>query len=212
MSGPWGRRNLRWLLALPFIIALALLASSQRFINLYLQSELIDAVPAVDGTARLSQDYDHFGTTHHREVTVTLRSATVVATAPGPYGQPVTAPPGGVLWQLEVEFETAPDQVVAFCSGTLVADGVSYSPNAAKFDTTSSAYLGGYDDSMRCAPRDTPGPEHDAAGPGFLPEETPPRPTRYTETFSFVLPERVRPQEFRLWWLKPTYLSFPLPS
>lgn len=199
---------MKWLVALPFIIALAILASSQRMLNAHLQWQLTSPVRAVDGTAHLVQDYTRFGVTYSMEVTMTVLDVTTTTQVVEGF-QTLEGPPGGVLWQIEAEFAAPPEEVLSFCEGAIVSDGVSYSPHAAKLDATTKENILTSGNTLPCTPAETPGPQYEFFGPGIEPAETP-RPPRWRSSFSFALPAGVQPEELRVWWHRPVYLSFPL--
>lgn len=201
-------RTTWWLAALPLILVVAVLASSQRMLNIHLAWELTTPVRATDRTAHLVQTYDHFGESHQLEVTVTvLKVSSLPEVQVG--RQRLRPPPGGVLWQIDTEFQAPPDVVLYYCETVLFSDGVSYSPHAGKIDVDTGVGLTRNGNGLSCTPAETPGPQHEFTGPGIRPAEEP-RPTRWQQSFSFALPAGVQPEEFRLWWHRPQYLSFPL--
>lgn len=209
MRRSWWRRNGGWLLAMPLILALTIAASSQRMVNTHLRWRNINPVTAVDGTAHLSQDFEYFEEQHRLEVTATVVSISNPDHLEEGW-RTLVAAPGGVLWQIDVEFRADPDQILPPCQGLLVSDGVKYGPNAAKVDVKTGDH-GGLPGTylLQCVPPDTPGPRFDPFSSRIEPAETP-RPAHWVSSFTFVLPAGVTPEELHLWWHEPQYLRFPL--
>lgn len=209
MRRSWWRRNGGWLLAMPLILALAIAAASQRMVNTYLRWQNSGPITAVDGTAHLSQDFEHFEEPHHLELTATLVNVSTPEHVEEGWST-IAAAPGGALWRIDVEFHADPDQLLTGCQGILVSDGVRYGPNEAKIDVESgAAFPSGFGHTVRCVPDETPGPSLGLLEPGIEPAKTP-RPPQWVSSFTFVLPAGVTPEELHLWWHQPQYLRFPL--
>ncbi|MDO5093976.1 MAG: hypothetical protein Q4D79_11270 [Propionibacteriaceae bacterium] len=204
MTRLWWRRNGLWLLALPILLALTVLASSQRLINFYLPWEPHLPVTAQDNKAEFQQDAKQpDGVTYHRAV-----NARLLSVRPVNEFNSLVAPEGAQLWQADLEFQATPDQQLARCTVELIADGVRYSNKTAKEAGTGTpgAYI-----SEDCVPQDTPGPAFDAITK-TVQETTPPRPEKWQSSFSFAVPAGIEPDGLRLWWDTPEYLLFPLGS
>lgn len=204
MTKQWWRRNGWWLLAIPFLAALALVASSQRLVGLYLPWETSRALPATDDVVHYAQDFRVMDITAHREVTVRLLDVAPID------GTPTTlAADGGQLWQVTVEFNAASDQVLDGCQAALVADGNRYGQSGGKVSTNpDDPYSPGLA-LLRCDPVDTPGPNYAPYGTELEMPETP-RPTTWSTQITFALPEGAQPDEFQIWWDTPEYASFPI--
>ncbi len=204
MSSAWWRRNRAWLIALPFLLALALLASSQRLINSYLPWEPYIAVTVRDGEIDFRQRQRlSDGQEFERRVHVRLLGVTQTEEFDG-----IIASDGATLWRVDLEFEAAPDQLLDPCTIELVANNVRYSAKAGKELATSSNWRASLT-TIRCVPQDTPGPKIEAFTTNVK-ENTPPRPTQWSNSAALALPTGVTPESLMLWWSTPEYLLFPL--
>lgn len=204
MTARWWQRNRWWLLAMPFLVVLALAASSQRMVGLYLPWETSKALRAEDGVVHYAQDFRVMDMTAHREVTVRLRDVEAID------GTSTTlAADGGQLWRVTVAFDADPSQVLDGCSAALVADGERYGQSGGKVSVDPDDPFSPGLQLLRCTPDDAPGPVYEPYGTELVEPELP-RPRQWTREITFVLPEHVQPDEFQLWWATPEYASFPI--
>ena len=202
MTRVWWRRNGLWVLALPILLALAVLASSQRLINAYLPWTPYIPVTAQGDEVEFQQDVAREdGVSYRRAVHVRL-----VSVRPVSEFNWLVAPDGAQLWQADLEFQATPDQLLSGCTVELIADKVRYSNTAAKEVSDARSFSSTFED---CVPNDAPGPSVDPLT-NTMEETTPPRPERWRSSFSFAVPTGIEPDALRLWWNTPQYLLFPL--
>ena len=204
MKSRWWRRNWLWLVLLIPLAAGALAASSQRYINVYLPWKTSAEIPAnAQGVVDFHQRFKGVELEHERSATLKLLEVSPVDQA----GDEAAAP-GGQLWLVKLQISAKPDQVLNTCNVALLADGTQYGFDAAKRPATDDAFAM---PSMfpQCVPEEAPGPSFGIYSDEII-NDGPSRPESWEAEFSFVVPEDVTPDEFRIWWQTPEYASFPL--
>lgn len=203
MRSPWWKRNLIWLLALPVLLTVAMVAASQRYVNIYLPWEPNAPIHAKEDVVELRQRYEYMDETVRREVDIRFLGVEQVADHEGQ--RPA---PGATMWKVAVEFRAEPDAVLGHCDAALMSDGVSHGFGGGKVLVDPDSFTM---PALRpsCEPLDTPGPQFEVYSTEVAHPEVP-RPERWQREFAFVLPEGKQPDEFRVWWTPPEYASFKL--
>lgn len=184
MTG-WWRRN-RWaLLALLALVPASVLASSYRYVTLYLPVHSPPVVRADKGTVAFDRQIVE-------SRTVTYRSTfTVHLDHAGPAHDPATkAANGATLWRADLTFEASPDVPIT-CSGFRLLDGEGreYASGAA---VTSEDRL----NWASCVPLDAPGPTFTFDGKPVPPDV--PRPASWRVPVWFAVPNGVTPDRLRI--------------
>ena len=196
----WWRSNRLWLLAMPVLLALALLASTQRLVSVYLPWDQTRPLSATDNMVHYRQRYKQIDEWFERDVRVRL----VAMTAVDEFGS-VRAADGAQLWRVDLELRADPDQVLDLCTVELVADGTHYG-NMAGQVAINEQELPAVPNAS-CDPPDAPGPHFEPYSTTIIPPESP-RPDKWQRAFAFAVPKGVTPTEFRLWWNTPEYAVF----
>ena len=205
MTSPWWSRNKGWLAALLPLIVLAIAASSHRLLTLYVPNESVLRTEGQDRQGILRTHYRNFDSSYETTVAVRVKDVQPVEEYRQPNGTQVTAATDTQLWQVDLNFSAKPDQVLAYCSAELEANGVRYDNKTAKENGDSKNYSSPRED---CVPEDTPGPRFKAFEPK-IEETTPPRPEYWSATLTFAIPTGINPQGLRLYWTTPEYLYIP---
>ena len=199
----WWRRN-RWaLLALPFLLVLAVAASSYRVITTWQPWQLTDPVEAGPGQpARLvDEGIDLDGSTYPIDVLLssgTLRQAT---RATDSYGDVQELPeiPGTVVWRVELAVSADPETKLTGCRLRLVDE-------KGRETTYSSVRPGISLPSDPCVPR------LDVDIFADEDEPPPPRPESYTRPIYFRTTDDFVPVRMDVYWDTPTYAALELPD
>ncbi len=199
------RRNWPWLIALPFLLALALLASSQRMIGNHLKWHPTYAQRAAGGVVMFHETFNWFGEDFTREAR--LRVATVERVDSYEENSNTIKPvPGMQLWRISLDITATPEQPLTTCEVRVFSGGVEYGPGAGKVSKT---FEGPAHSTTRCTPLEHPGASLGLFQP-TLEGIDPDRPGQWSSDHYFALPEGIEPEEFRVWWQPPNYASFPL--
>ncbi|NDL59460.1 hypothetical protein [Phytoactinopolyspora mesophila] len=201
----WWRRN-RWgLVALPFVLTAALVASSYHVEDRWWLQRPRMAVSAEQGEWADFADsrYDRSG-----DVPIELRARLIsLEEATQPFGRPgddLDLPSGTQGVAVVLELVADPDVPLAGCRLSLVgADGTEYVYQHA------APSLGQV--SSPCVPPESPGPALDLFESPDDPEGDP-RPEQWSVEPVVVVPEDVTVVEVRLTWGPPRYLAFRVAS
>ncbi|MCW2757960.1 MAG: hypothetical protein JWO46_1706, partial [Nocardioidaceae bacterium] len=209
----WLRRNRLALVALPFLLALAMAANGQRVVDYWWPSEAhVRVAPGAGGYVRLSarvKDANGPATSTFRVRYVGARTVTTVPPEfDGDLPPELDIPSGVRVWQVTLHFEAPPDDVIGDCEVTVLdsADrdyrlGLSY--------VSKDAVDGGYP----CVPADDPGPQYAfEKGPvvpdSGLDDDDDPRPPSYDYAVYVVMPKDRRPDRVRVSLKLPKYAEF----
>lgn len=183
------RRNARSLVALPFLLVLAVAASGQRMVDLWWPSGMHSEVAAdPSGTARFDTVADVQTGPQRQRIAVRFVAAEPTDRMPMLDGSEVAVPEGFRAVRVRVHVETDPENVIGACQVLLRDDaGATYAAGTALFD-------GGVSDVGSCQPRDVENPS------GFAVDATKPstRPPAYDRDVVFVLPRDARPTTVRV--------------
>ncbi|SDO94011.1 hypothetical protein SAMN04489867_0986 [Pedococcus dokdonensis] len=207
MRGPT-RRTVVTVAALPFALALALGASSQRMVDRWWPTfphERLSAAP--DGSVRLSDTLDDAKGTHPRVVTmrfVSLSRVNDYQESADARTLPATIPAGQTMWRLTLHFAADPSTILGACQVQLRdADGRQYTAGVG--DTVEDVL-----DFPSCTPPGAAGPM-----PALSADDTAtfdPRPAEYDRRYHLLLPTGVQPDNVRVWFDTPLYAEFEVPS
>jgi hypothetical protein len=202
------RRTVLTVAAIPFALALALGASSQRLVDRWWPTFPHDRIAASpDGSVTLRDTLKDAKGEHPRVITMRLASARTVTSyqeAPGEDVVPFTLPDGQVMWRFVVRFDVDPDMVVGACTvqvrdarGREFRPGVGYAvPDVL--------------DTPGCTPPGAPGPMAALSKDSVDPPPDPPRPASYERWYAVIMPAGVRPHDLRIWFDTPLYAEFPV--
>jgi hypothetical protein len=195
----WLRRN-RWgLVALPVAAALAVAANSQRLHDYWWSTDLRNAGATGDEGEWVTWT-DSFSDAAGPG-TRTFRVKVSNAESPGDVDvSELELPSDLTVWQITMDFEAAPDQVLFGCRLALLDD------DGNRYDYR--LLRGVADDLWPCVPADHPGPstsisagEPRTVAPG---EERPPT---WTTRPVVMVPRTAKITQVLLWWEQPDYLS-----
>lgn len=202
------RRTVLTVAAIPFALALALGASSQRMVDRWWPTfphERLAAAP--DGSVRLDDTLDDAKGTHRRVVTmrfVSLGQVTAFQESADAKTLPAAIPAGQTMWRLTLHFAADPSTILGACQVQLRdADGRQYTPGAG--DTVEDVL-----DYPSCTPPGAAGPM-----PALSADDTTtfdPRPAEYDRRYHVLLPTGVRPDNVRVWFDTPRYAEFDVPT
>ena len=208
MSRP-SRRTVLTVAALPFALALAMGASSQRLVDRWwptFPNERLSA--AADGSVRLSDTLDDAKGTHRRVVTMRFVSLAPVDDFQESADAKVlsaTVPGGQALWRLTLHFAADPSTVLGACQVQVRdAAGRQYSPGVG--DAVEDTY-----DFTSCTPPGAAGPMAALSADGPTPAFDP-RPAEYDRRYHLLMPSGVRPDNVRVWFDTPLYAEFDVPG
>lgn len=202
-SFPGGRR--RALLALPLLLALAVVASGQRVVELWYPYEMLEQVDvADDGTAS-------FATTTETQVSGVVPvelSVRHVETRPADAvtllgGEQAPVPPGLDAWRVRVHVETDPTTVISACQ-VLLRD-----TEGREYTAGTGALAGGVRDLASCQP------SGDVVNPSGLAIDAAKGSTRapaFDRDAVFLVPEGAVPAEVRVSPDLHLYADWPLPT
>jgi hypothetical protein len=202
------RRTVLTVAAIPVAFAVAMGATSQRLVDRWWPSFPHDRLAAApDGSVRLHDTLTDAKGPHPRDVTMRLVSLERVSDyreAPGAEVQPVTLPPGQVMWRLSIHFAADPSTILGACFVTVRdAEGRAYSPGVARAVKDVLAY-------PSCTPPGAPGPMPALSRDEVAEPPDPPRPAEYDRWYPVILPAGVRPTSVRVWFDTPRYAEFPV--
>lgn len=198
-----------WIAAVPVAIALMLVASGYRVKTFWFDSgqhrELASADAGQWASATDAYTDVHGDTTRSYAVRL-VGMGDATSTFTDFVGDEVTLGDGMVARTVDLEFEAEPDQTLTGCTLTLIDD------RGRRFE------LGGTTSRMTtavhaCVPEETPGPsvavlESDVRG--GTPDDTEPRPTRWTVSPQIVVPEDATFVELRVSFEHPDYVTLAL--
>ncbi|NEE00909.1 hypothetical protein [Phytoactinopolyspora halotolerans] len=197
----WWRRN-RWgLLALPFVLAAALLTASYRVEEWWWLARPREAVDAGVGAWVEFTDtlYDRSGEVPI-EVSVRLAGVEDAAVPFGRPGDDLQLPAGTRGAAVMLDLRADADAPLTGCRLSVVsADGTEYAYQA----TSPSMVQAG----SPCVPPETPGPSLDLID-GLGTGDGEPRPARWSAAPVVVVPADAEIVEVRLTWGAPRYLAF----
>lgn len=199
-------RGQRWaLLALPVLLAIAVVASGQRVVELWYPYEMLEQVDvADDGSAS-------FTTTTETQVSGMVPvelSVRHVETRPADAvellgGDQVPVPPGLDAWRVRVHVETDPTTVITVCQ-VLLRD-----TQGREYAAGTAALAGGVADLASCQPSgDVVNPSGFAMDAGK--QST--RPAQYERDAVFLVPEGAVPAVVRVSPDLHLYADWPLPT
>ena len=203
--GSWLHRNRVWLALLVPLVALALAASSWRWVTIYRPAEQTAAHRAEAGTAHLRQTVLVKDSDEPLSIDITATEAVRMGVHQGRQ-----APPGTVLYLVSTLFAADPDQPLLRGCGATVRDQHD-AVYRAGFGTIAHPGADEGDIATDCLPDDAPGPLYDPLGGGVeQPDEGGGRPASWVVNFLFVLPEGRTPAELRVVFDLPDYAVLPL--
>lgn len=142
----WWRRNIVWLVAIPFVLALLAVASSYRIWILWDEQPLrhLAAEAAPGEPLVFDQDYVGIDGAERREGTVEVVEIEELDAIPDEYGgDPTPLPEGSELHQVTLRFEAPPTADLDRCDVMLVdADGDRYGEGADETESISACSRG----------------------------------------------------------------------
>lgn len=203
----WWRRN-RWaLLALPFVLALALAVSGYRILTIWNPWHLTDPVEGEAGqTVHLVQDVVDGGDGFTVDVELTAGPARQVTTVRDDTGEekPVLMTPAdSVMWQIDLDVQADPTTVLRQCTLRLV--------DAQGRETANLFAVPGITSALSpCVPQATPGPDLDIGLGLDLDDGGPERPENYTMPLVFITSEDFVPARLDVSWATPRYAALEL--
>lgn len=204
MTGPWWRRNRRWLLALPLALVVAVGSSAQWVQTLWYEDGLHHRIAT-------SEPGEYVGVTDDYEDALgrTSRSLEVRWSDSGTWpvfsesGELRAAPPGLEVRYVQLDLKADPEVALSSCQVLVEdTDGRRYGP-----PDVGSQYGG-------CVPAETPGPSMPITTDqerGVLSEGEEPRPAEWTVRPRFLLPEGAEIRRVLIWWEQPEYVELPAP-
>jgi len=193
------RRRLGWLLALPVVLALVVVASGSRIELFWWDTELRAATTGSQGEPVTVVDrYETEREELARELTLTVRSVEPATTVKDFSGELVPVEParGTRVWAVTLGIEADPEMPLTGCQVSIL-DTRDREAEAAS-GLTADPYLL---PSPSCVPPERPGPAYDGA---VDPEEKP-RPREYDVEVFVVTDEDAVPDRVRVWWEAPDY-------
>ena len=198
-----------WVVAVPFAVALMLVASGYRVqVFWFEEGQHRDIASAAAGEwAQVEETYtDALGETT-RTYAVRFAGLGGESTAyEDSLGDPVTLADGMVARTVDLDFRAAPDQALTSCTLTLVDDqGRRYTLGGG------TSQLG--DVVNGCVPEESPGPSLAALSGdvrGETPEGTQPRPQQWSTHPAIAVPKDARLVELRVSFEDPDYVSLTL--
>ncbi|MBK8732992.1 MAG: hypothetical protein IPL93_09040 [Actinomycetales bacterium] len=199
----WWRRNRVALVALLPMLALALAASSFRYVSIYRPTTFVAGQVATGSTGRFLAPVPGAEPPTTRDVSITLVSATPHASSGD-----LSAAKGTRLWEVELEFAADPGVPLTGCTIELldVAGQVYGTAGGKPVPATGrdrTAYPG-------CVPDATPGPELDLDG-RVIPATGRQRPASWPVLAVIAIPTSGTPVAVRIHWGPPDYAQLPLP-
>lgn len=186
----------RWLLVLPFAVALVLVATASR-LQVFWWPEQLHEVTAGNQAEPLrvvDEWEDQDGDERRRDLTVTLLEvvpATQVEGFSGP--EPLVPVAGSAVWEVRLRFEVDPEVPLAGCRVSLV--DTRGREAAADGTALGEAFVPEAD----CEPEGRTGPRYD----GSRVEGDRPRPPSYDISVLVVTDDEAEPDRVRLWWESP---------
>ena len=203
----WLRRN-RWgLLALPVAATLAAGANSQRIHDYWWDQYLRHAAVTGDRGAWVTWSDDFTDAngpaTRTFRVKVTGSEATGTAISSGEPAE-LELPSDVTGWQVTMDFEAAPDQVLFGCRMALLDDNGNRYVYRPVVNTVMQ-------DMHPCAPGNHHGPMPSiTAGEPRMAMPGSERPPQWTTQPVFLVPRTAKITEVMLWWEQPDYLAVQL--
>ena len=198
----WWRHNRVALLALLPMLALALAASSFRYVSIYRPTTFAAAQVGTGAGGRFVAAVPGAQPPTTRDVTISLVAATARESS-----AELTAAPGTRLWEIELTFAAEPTVPLTGCSVELVDQAGRVFGTAGGKVTPA----GGRDATAypACVPQATPGPDLDVEG-RVLPAAGATRPASWPVRAVIAVPAFVTPSAVRIHWGPPDYAQLPL--
>ena len=198
-----------WIAAVPVAIALMLVASGYRVKTFWFDSGQHRELASADAGqwASATEDYsDAHGDTTRTYAVRLAGMGDATSTVTDNVGDEIPLPEGMVARTVDLEFEAEADQALNGCTLTLVDD------QGRRFElggTTSRLTISPY----ACVPEETPGPslavlKSDVRG--ATPDDTDPRPQRWTVSPRIVVPQDATFVELRVSFEHPDYVTLAL--
>ncbi|MBM6400536.1 hypothetical protein [Phycicoccus sonneratiae] len=206
------RRNRRALVALPFLLALAVAASSQRMVTLWWPNGMNDRIAVDDtGTARFEGDVELQSSVQHQRIAVRFVEAAPVDRMRMSLDEEVPVPPGFRAVRVRIHVETAPTAVITTCQ-VLLRD-----ENGATWAAGTTMFDGGLADLASCQPLGVQNPsgfdiDREQDRDADPEDRLPPRPAAFERDAVFVLPEAARPTTVRVSPDLRQFAEWPLPA
>ncbi len=194
---------------MPVAVALMLVASGYRVQTFWFDSGQHRELASADAGqwASATEDYsDAHGDTTRTYAVRLAGMGDATSTFTDFVGEEIALGEGMVARTVDLEFEAAPDQALTGCTLTLIDDeGRRFELGGTTSRLTTSPYA--------CVPEETPGPslavlESDVRG--ATPDDTEPRPTRWTVSPRIVVPEDATFVELRVSFEHPDYVTLAL--
>lgn len=194
-----------WILAIPFAVALMLAASGYRVSDFWFYNGQHRVLASADagGWARATETYtDVFGDTTRTYAVRLAGLGEESSTFVNGRDEPITLTDGMVARTVELEFEAEPDQALTSCTISLIDDeGRRFDNGGNTSEVANETYA--------CVPEETPGPSVavlDTDVRGATPDDTQPRPTRWTTSPQVVVPRDATIVEVRVSFQYPGYV------
>lgn len=204
------RRAVLTVAAVPFALALALGASSERLVDRWWPTFPHERLAAsADGSVTLRDTVEDPKGRHPRVVTmryVSIQQVTTFQDEPGDDEQPVRLPSGQVMWRLVLHYAADPDTIVGSCVVQVRDEhGREYAPGVG--DAVEDAFV-----FTSCTPVGAPGPMAALSKDEVPKAPDPPRPAEYDRWYHVIMPAGVEPHDVRVWFDTPRYAEFPVPD
>jgi hypothetical protein len=202
----WLRRNRLGLVLLPVAAALAVAASSSRYVHNYLPYEPSSVSEGVVGTpVDYAQEWQDRSGKYVRKVAVTVDGITPTTKVVDWDGEDVDAkiPAGTTLWRVSLSLDAAPDQVLRSCK-LIVVDtrGREYEFGSRRIQPS----------NLKISPCLNPGqggPEA-ALVDGATHKDEEPRPQTWSTVADVLMAEDSVPAMVRVWWEFPEVIEVPV--
>lgn len=206
----WWRENRWWLLALPVAVIVLGAGSAYNVKHWWYDGGLHHEIAAGGPGAFVSATdpyRDPLGATS-RTFRVRLASVEETASFPHDSADDTAVPHEGLTaWRVSLDWEADPDQVLRFCTVSLLDD------QGRRYDTDDQTDAGSTDLLNPCTPADHGGPyapERKDQERGEVPEGEARPPSWSTEPVILV-PEGRRVTQVLVWWAVPEYVQLSVP-